>query len=96
MAYYNPEQVRKMLRSPGSGGIRNWARSVGLSVAGSTQSQHEAAAQFFEVALGLKGDGELFGEDRDFAQAELARHQRALGLAANPPASKLPKHGQAV
>ena len=94
MAYHS-EQVRRMLTQPGSGGIHGLAMSAGKGEGGSSGAEHQAAAQFLSLALALKGDGELFGEDRDFAEGELRRHQVALGLAASPPVSTR-QHPRAV
>jgi hypothetical protein len=58
-------------------GLRELAQSVGQSE-GTVQSQHEAAIQFWSVALALDGRNALSAADRAFADAEIARHTRAL------------------
>ncbi len=76
---YDSNIVKAILRR--SGGIQEVAKSVGQGE-NSTQAQHEAAIQFFEVALALEVgvDDEALGEgeDRAFATAEIARHRAAL------------------
>jgi hypothetical protein len=86
--HYDEDHVLAMLRRPGSGGIREWARSVGQANAGSVQSQHEAAAEFFEIALALQGNDALGQDDREFAEAEIRRHRAAL-----PPSEPHPPVG---
>jgi hypothetical protein len=72
---YDINQVRAILRKPGGQGI---GFPAGNADGGSIQSQHEAAIQFFELALTLDGEEALMESERAFAEAEIARHRAAL------------------
>ncbi len=85
---YQKDQVREMILHQ-FGGERELARSVGQGES-STQAQHEAAIQFWTVALSL--DAETVPFDRNFALDEIARHQAALAQL-NPTPGTRPGNG---
>jgi hypothetical protein len=81
---YTKAQVAALL----NGGLANGEISVsaiGAGEGGSAQSQHQAAVQFWTIALALKGNQALTSDQRVMAQAELAKHQRAIEAITNPP-----------
>ncbi len=74
---YSVDQVRRLLRYPDNkSNLQDLARTVGLMEGGSTQAQHTAAVQFWSIAL---DQGYLsLGEEVAFAEAEIARHTKAM------------------
>jgi hypothetical protein len=71
---YSHEQVVAMTRAVNP----TVAASIGQAE-GSTTSAHVVAIEFWEAALALEGDEALAPDVAALANAEIARHQAALG-----------------
>lgn len=77
MAYSREDGRERITRQ--MGGVYELAKSIGQHDGGGVASQHQAAIDFWNVALSLQEDGEdAVPFDRDFARSEITRHQAAL------------------
>ncbi len=86
---YQRDDVKQMIVQQ-HGGIQNLAASVGQAEGGSRESVHNAAIQFWQLALSLLDGGEVIF-NRAFAEGEIARHQAELAKL-NPEPAPYPRN----
>lgn len=71
---YSEAQIRAMVK----GDLAALAPSLGNGEGGSRESQHQAAIDFWRAALAFTGEDALTPENAALAEAEIARHERAI------------------